>query len=94
MKTVTLQLPDYLAEALPAEDSSIYKILKLWLKQFRIERVIKRYKKSGVSLAKSVEMAGISIREMISIAYAHGLEPKYDQSLVESKITPEVVVNL
>jgi len=43
---------------------------------------------------KSTEMAGISIREMISIAYAHGLEPKYDQLLVESKITPEVAVNL
>ena len=34
------------------------------------------------------------IQEMISIAYAHGLEPKYDESLVESKITPEVAVNL
>ena len=47
-----------------------------------------------MSLAKSAGLAGISIREMIPIAYAHGLEPKYDESLIESKITPEVAVNL
>nr|QNO45968.1 hypothetical protein EBOGGPCF_00013 [Methanosarcinales archaeon ANME-2c ERB4]QNO46080.1 hypothetical protein FAKCHJAF_00017 [Methanosarcinales archaeon ANME-2c ERB4]QNO48845.1 hypothetical protein LEJCPHKL_00014 [Methanosarcinales archaeon ANME-2c ERB4] len=94
MKTVTLRLPDYLAETLPEEESPLCEILKLGLKQFRIERAIKRYKKDGVSLAKSAEMAGISIREMTSIAYAHGLEPKYDESIVESRITPEVAVNL
>ena len=94
MKTITLQLPDYLAETLPVEDSSVCEILKLGLKQFRIERAIKRYKKGGVSLAKAAELAGISIREMIPIAYAHGLEPKYDESLVESEITPKIAVNL
>ena len=31
---------------------------------------------------------------MISIAYAHGLEPIYDESLAKSRITPEVAVNL
>ena len=68
--------------------------LKLGLKQFRIERAIKRYKKGGGSLAKAAELVGISIREMISIAYAREVGPKYDESLVESKITPEVAVNL
>ena len=47
------------------------------LKQLKIEKAIARYKKGGVSLAKVAELAGISIREMIPIAYAHGLEPKY-----------------
>ena len=94
MKTITLQLPDYLAETLPVEDSSVCEILKLGLKQFRIERAIKRYKKGGVSLAKAAELAGIPIREMIPIAYAHGLEPKYDESLVESEITPKMAANL
>jgi len=94
MKTVTLRLPDYLAETLPGKESSLCEILKLGLKQFRIERAIKRYKKGGVSLAKAAEMACISIREMVLIAYDHGLEPKYDESLVKSKITPEVAVNL
>ncbi|RLG28486.1 antitoxin [Methanosarcinales archaeon] len=79
IKTVTLRLPDYLAETLPAEESSLCEILKLGLKQFRIEWAIKRYKKGGVSLAKDAELAGVSIREMISIAYAHGLEPRYDE---------------
>jgi len=87
MKTLTLRLLDYLAETLPAEESPLCEILKLGVKQFRIERAIKRYKKGGVSLAKSAELAGISIREMISIAYAHGLEPRYGESLIKKALT-------
>ena len=94
MKTITIRLPDYLIEELPEEESSIYEILKLGLKQLKIEKAIARYKKGGVSLAKVAELAGISIREMIPIAYAHGLEPKYDESLVKSKISPEMATQL
>ncbi|MCX9010300.1 MAG: UPF0175 family protein [Candidatus Methanoperedens sp.] len=37
----------------------------------KIEKAIEKYKKGGVSLAKAAELAGISIREMVPIAYAH-----------------------
>jgi DNA-directed RNA polymerase subunit RPC12/RpoP len=40
MKTVTLRLPNYLAETLPVEESSLCEILELGLKQFRIEGAI------------------------------------------------------
>ena len=94
MRTITIRLPDYLIEELPEGESSIYEILKLGLKQLKIEKAVERYKKGGVSLAKVAELAGISIREMIPIAYAHGLEPKYDKSLDESKISPEMATQL
>ena len=83
-----------LVRELPEEESSIYEILKLGLKHLKIEKAIERYKNGDVSLAKVAELAGISIRGMISIAYAHGLEPKYDESLVHSKINPEMAINL
>jgi predicted HTH domain antitoxin len=94
MKTITIQLPDYLVRELPEEESAIHEILKFGLKQLKIEKAIERYKQGNVSLAKVAELAGISIREMIPIAYAHGLEPKYDESLIESKINPEMAINL
>jgi predicted HTH domain antitoxin len=94
MKTITIRLPDYLVEELPEEESSIYEIVKLGLKQLKIEKAIARYKKGGVSLAKVAELAGISIREMIPIAYAHGLEPKYDKSLDKSEISSEMAIKL
>ncbi|MBC8521004.1 MAG: UPF0175 family protein [Candidatus Syntrophoarchaeum sp.] len=93
MRTITIRLPDYLIEELPEEESSIYEILKLGLKQLKIEKAVERYKKGGVSLAKVAELAGVSIREMIPIAYAHGLEPKYDKSFDESKINQEMAIN-
>ena len=94
MKTITIRLPDHLVKELPEDESSIFDVLKLGLKQLKIEKAIERYKKGGVSLAKVAELAGISIREMIPIAYAHGLEPKYDRSLDKSKISPKRAVTL
>ena len=87
-------MPEHLAEELPEEESFIYEILKLGLKQLKIERAIERYKKGGVSLAKVAELASISIREMIPIAYAHGIEPKYDEALDKSEISPEMATKL
>lgn len=94
MKTITVRLPDNLVKDFPEDESSISEILKLGLKQLKIEKAIEKYKKGGMSLAKAAELAGISIREMITVAYAHGLEPKYDRSLIESRINPEIAAKL
>ncbi len=94
MKTITVRLPDHLAEELPEDESSLSEVLKLGLKQLKIEKAIKRFKEGGMSLAKAAELAGISIREMIPVAYAHGLEPKYDRSLNKSRINPEIAAKL
>jgi len=94
MKTITLRLPDTLVKELPEEESSLSEILKLGLKQLKIEKAIERYKRGGVSLARVAELAGVSIREMVPLAYAHGLEPKYDESLVESELSPEMATKL
>ncbi len=94
MRTITVRVPDNLVGELPEDESSISEILKLGLKQLKIEKAIQRYKKGGISIAKAAELAGISIREMISVAYAHGLEPKYNRSLNKSKISPEIAAKL
>ncbi len=54
--------------------------------------VIKRYQKGSASLAKTAELAGVSIMEIIFSAYSNVLELKYYESLVESKIALEVTV--
>jgi predicted HTH domain antitoxin len=94
MKTITIRLPDALIKELPEEESSLSEILKLGLKQLKIEKALERYKKGGISLARVAELAGIPIREMIPLAYAHGLEPKYDEALLESELTPETARTL
>ncbi len=94
MKTITVRLPDRLADELPEDESSISEVLKLGLKQLKIEKAIERFKKGGISLAKAADLAGISIREMIPVAYAHGLEPKYDRSLNKSRISSEIAAKL
>jgi hypothetical protein len=44
MKTITIRLPDTLVKELPEEESSLFEILKLGLKQLKIERAIEHYK--------------------------------------------------
>jgi hypothetical protein len=51
MKTIAVRLPDDLAEELPGNESSISEILKLGLKQLKIEKAVEWYKKGGMSLA-------------------------------------------
>jgi predicted HTH domain antitoxin len=94
MKTITIRLPDTLVKELPEEESSLSEILKLGLKQMKIEKALERYKRGGMSLARVAELAGISIREMVPLAYAHGLEPRYDEALLESELTPETARTL
>jgi predicted HTH domain antitoxin len=94
MKTITIRLPDTLVKELPEEESSLVEILKLGVKQLKIEKALERYKKGGMSLARVAELAGISIREMIPLAYAHGLEPRYDEAILKSELTPETARTL
>ena len=94
MKTITIRLPDTLVKELPEEESSLFEILKLGMKQLKIEKALERYKKGGISLARVAELADISIREMIPLAYAHGLEPKYDETILKSELTPETARTL
>lgn len=94
METITIIVPDHLAKKLPKDKSAIQEVLELGLKQLHIEKAIERFKKGGISLARAAELADISIREMIPIAYAHGLEPKYDESILQSPITSEIAGRL
>ncbi len=94
MKTIAIKLSDDMAKKLPKEEAVVQKILELGLRELEIEKIIERYKKGGISLARAAQIAGISIREMIPIAYAHGLDPKIDQSVIESSITKEIARRL
>ena len=51
----------------------------IWgLREWRVEKALQAYKRGEGSLAHAARQAGISLREMIPLAYAHGLVPKID----------------
>lgn len=44
--------------------------------QAEVRNALEAYRRGEGSLAHAARQAGISLREMIPLAYAHGLEPK------------------
>ncbi len=48
------------------------------LREWRVNKALQAYKRGEGSLAYAARQAGLSLREMIPLAYAHGLTPKVD----------------
>jgi len=63
---------------LPTEPAERQRVLELGLRQWRIRQALEAFKRGEGSLAYAAKQAGISLREMIPLAYAHGLTPKVD----------------
>jgi len=74
--TVSIPLPEDLARQLPAEPEERQTVVELGLREWHIRQALDGYRQGVGSLAFAARKAGISLREMIPLAYAHGLEPK------------------
>lgn len=78
MTTISISVPDELAQQLPTEPTERQRVLELGLQQWRVRRALEAFKRGEGSLAYAAKQAGISLREMIPLAYAHGLTPKVE----------------
>jgi predicted HTH domain antitoxin len=73
---VSLPVPDELAQQLPADPKEQQQVLIWGLREWRVNKALQAYKRGEGSLAYAARQAGISLREMIPLAYAHGVVPK------------------
>ena len=89
IKTLILQLPDQLVEQMPKSSEEQQEVIWLGLRQLRVRRALEQYRRGECTLAYAAQEAGITLREMIPLAYAHGLKPHVDPDLLEGKLTPE-----
>ncbi len=74
--TVTIPLSEEIARQLPAEEVERQAVIELGLREWHIRRALESYRQGNGSLAHAARQAGVSLREMIPLAYAHGLQPK------------------
>ena len=85
---VSIPVPDELAQQLPDDPQEQQQVLIFGLREWRVNKALQAYKRGEGSLAYAARQAGISLREMIPLAYAHGLTPKIepaDRELSESQ---------
>jgi FAD/FMN-containing dehydrogenase len=81
--TVSITVPEELAGQMPADPGDRQQVLVLGLREWRIRKALQAYKRGEVSLAYAAQQAGVSLREMIPLAYAHGLVPRVDPADLE-----------
>jgi hypothetical protein len=73
---VSFDLPSEVADGLPEDPAERARVLELGLREWRITKALEAFGRGQGTLAFAAEQAGISLREMIPLAYAHGLEPR------------------
>jgi len=92
--TLILELPDQLVEQMPKSSKEQQEVILLGLRQLRVKRALERYRRGECTLAYAAQEAGISLREMIPLAYAYGLKPHVDSDLLEGELTPDQAMRL
>lgn len=77
---MTIAVPEELARQLPAGALERQEVLILGLREWRVRKALDAYERGEGTLAYAARQAGISLREMIPLAYAHGLAPRVDSA--------------
>jgi aryl carrier-like protein len=77
-QTRILKLPAELLEQMPRGVRAQREIITLGLQQWRVRKSLEKCRRGECSLAFAAQDAGITLREMIPLAWAYGLEPAAD----------------
>jgi hypothetical protein len=84
---VTIPVTPEIARQLPPDVDDLSEVLTLGLQSWRVTQALAAYQRGRGTLAYAAEQAGVSLREMIALAYAHGLQPKDDPRLVDQPLS-------
>jgi hypothetical protein len=82
--TVSIAIPEELAEQLPSDPGDQQRVVALGIREWRIRKALAAYQQGEGSLAFAARQAGVSLREIIPLAYAYGLVPKVEPADLET----------
>ncbi len=95
VKTVSIPIPSRIADQLPSEPGERERVVELGLREWRIREALADFERGEGSLAFAARRAGIPLREMIPLAYAHGLQPRLAPELeTKDRLTLEETSDL
>jgi hypothetical protein len=84
---VTIAVAAEVARELPPDPEARAEVLALGLQQWRVRQALEAYRRGHGTLAYAAQAAGISIRQMIPLAYACGLQPRVEPEWLSSEPT-------
>jgi hypothetical protein len=87
--TISISLPGEVARQLPEEPAERERVLELGLRHWRAQQALEAYRRGEGTLAHAAAKAGLSLREIIPLAYAFGLTPKVPADWLSAPLTLE-----
>jgi hypothetical protein len=91
---VTIPLSPEIAEELPPDPAVRAEVLTIGLQQWRVRQALEAYRQGEGTLAYAAQRAGVSIRQIVPLAYAYGLTPKVDSTWLSGELSIEQATQL
>ena len=86
MQQVTIDVPEEIEADLARYGGQVVDLLRVGLRQMKMEEGLALFRQGGISLWRAARIAGVSLREMTAYAVAHGLEPAYDEQMLQEEL--------
>jgi predicted HTH domain antitoxin len=84
---LTVEITSPLAEELAAANQDLLAdLLRRGLRDLRIEQALARYQQGGMSFGAAAELAGVTQAELARQAYVRGVEPPFDEAMLEEEL--------
>ncbi len=86
METLTVTVSETLFEQIAPYQADLGELLRLGLRQVKMEQALALFKQGGISLWRAARLAGVSLREMAQYAVAQGLRATADEETLREEL--------
>jgi len=86
METLTLTVSETLYKEIAPYHGDLGELLRLGLRQVKMEQALSLFKQGGISLWHAARLAGVSLREMTQYAAAQGLRATADDETLREEL--------
>jgi predicted HTH domain antitoxin len=86
MGKTSIEIPSEMQIEIEKYKDRLSELLLLGLTQMKIQESLYLYKQGLTSFGRAAELAGLPLQEMMRQARAHGIEPRWSETMVEEEL--------
>ena len=86
MGKTSIEIPSEMQVEIEKYKDRLSELLLLGLTQMKIQESLYLYKQGLTSFGRAAELAGLPLQEMMRQARAHGIEPRWSETMVEEEL--------
>ena len=86
--------PTYVTIPLSPELATRAEVMAIGLRQWRVRQALEAYRQGEGTLAYAAQRAGVSIRQMVPLAFAYGLTPEIDPTWLSGELSLDQAAQL